>query len=452
MWYINKYKLHYLIIVILIILAGKHSANAQAYQYNYNYLPDSSLETIPYHDNIDSAGLYYIYKRENKLNKDSRYWWSPFSPYAKLVILYNDFKKFKLTNQSFCTGKDEICMYARTGNAFGAVVPFYYFISGAVDPANGIIPKIKVDYKKRDYLNAGLKQTLTKNKYYYVYQYVQQPCCYNFKTNALTMRFNSDSVVRHTANLSPTQTFFDAIFPLPDTLEGVMYKKNCMPTDTLTWEKMAFVYKANGNENFLSIGNYLPLNKTIVEFNPQNYINVYEDCAMFLCFDDVSVYELGDLDDPIKVKDTIINKTCNTFTMRLHAELNPKAGSFLWSTGETTQDITIKKEGVYILSFFVADTVYKQYVNIAKPNELATYNNTTTIYYQFKNIPENKILNIPNTLLPNTINIYSATGALVLSEKNITNKLSLENLASGMYYFKYTDACNIYNGSFLINN
>jgi gliding motility-associated-like protein len=119
-------------------------------------------------------------------------------------------------------------------------------------------------------------------------------------------------------------------------------KSSHILSDTANWEEISGLYKAKGGERYISIGNFnSDANTTMVNFGDgATRIDYY--------IDDVSVTFVGGK-APALGPDTILCRS------QMPYRLSAPDGydSYLWSTGQTTQNIDVYNQGEYTLTCFL---------------------------------------------------------------------------------------------------
>ncbi len=121
-------------------------------------------------------------------------------------------------------------------------------------------------------------------------------------------------------------------------------KSSRILSDTANWEEISGLYKAKGGEKYISIGNFnSDANTTMINFGQGvTRIDYY--------IDDVSVSPAG-IKAPALGTDTIICRS------QMPLRLNAPGGydSYLWSTGQTSQNIDVYDQGKYTLTCSLGD-------------------------------------------------------------------------------------------------
>ncbi len=148
---------------------------------------------------------------------------------------------------------------ALSGNAFGGIIGFYH-------PGTNV----------REYLQIQLSETLQANKTYKVFAYAN---LVNYEQYAIhNLGINLSDV----ALSSPSETVIE--------LSSSIINFEVAPIkDTMNWTRFGGIYKAQGNESYLAIGNFyndLNTNRFLV------YPNTTGDVYSYYFIDDVLVEEI----------------------------------------------------------------------------------------------------------------------------------------------------------------
>lgn len=157
-----------------------------------------------------------------------------------------------------------------------------------------------------EYLEVGLSDTLKNGRKYCVSWYWsragghQNIYYYNVKTDAMQAVFTSDTLRYN----SPTYN----LIQIPPSVKN---PSGNILGDTISWNLFSQTYTANGNERFMTIGNFL-------DFSQNIYVDytIGSDEGAYYFFDDFSIYQLPELtasnDTTICVGDPIqLNVTCD---------------------------------------------------------------------------------------------------------------------------------------------
>jgi len=131
----------------------------------------------------------------------------------------------------------------------------------------------------RNFLQASLKDTLKKNKDYYVEFFIAFTTAHLYGANNLGLLIADTPIV----------TDFK---PLPVTAQILPYG-NPIIKDTINWIKVSGIYKANGGEKYITIGNFKDNVNTLIEKVTIPIIPYYDGAGYFI--DDVSVIPLDSM-------------------------------------------------------------------------------------------------------------------------------------------------------------
>jgi gliding motility-associated-like protein len=288
------------------------------------------------------------------------------------------------------------------------------------------IPDIitSVDTLFKGYIQNKLIDTLIKDNFYKVSFYVsligyEWLFCHVLTTDDIGANLNKK---RH--YILPSQ----ANIPLSYSIRN---PKGNYITDTAGWTLICGVYKAEGGEQFITIGNFEADNQL-------NILSLHEDTSS-LCtstfraidffIDDVSVENLNIHNSN---NDTLV---CNgeSFSKELSAYAN--AQSYLWNTGETTQSITVSAIGKYWVTMQVDCGTVTDTINI------------TAIQKPFFDIKNYATCKMKDSLFVSPI----AATKYKWSTGNLTDKTMIANF--GTYWLTTTDVCeNSYTDTFKIES
>ena len=181
--------------------------------------------------------------------------------------------------------------------------------------------------KVRGYLYQKFRKPLVNGKRYYIGYHVNLEDKSMYATNSLG------------AYLSSSIPTFDTILPLfHQTMQMVNTTLNL--TDTMGWQKLSWVYTANGGELYILLGNNRSqTNIDTVRVLPVWYYNNYPQYWSFYLIEDVFL---------IPVTGQTQRACSNTNTINLQASVWGK--EYLWSNGDTTAGTTIGNNGIYTLT------------------------------------------------------------------------------------------------------
>ncbi len=117
-------------------------------------------------------------------------------------------------------------------------------------------------------------------------------------------------------------------------------------TDTIGWTEVCWLYRAEGGERFLTIGNFRPNTEVTDTVRlPQNLSHPYFSVITYYYFDDVTVekvpYHLASTELPPD------RAVCPGEALHDTLVVGGFYDNFLWSTGDTTRSIVVSGPGTY---------------------------------------------------------------------------------------------------------
>ena len=206
--------------------------------------------------------------------------------------------------------------YARTGNAYASV----YAKAWDFDP------------DRRGYITGSFSTVLEKDAVYCVSYYT------NLCNIAMGAIKNMDAYIHDTLLNWPYGEQNYVLYHLDPQI-----KSSHILTDTAGWEEIKGLYKAEGGEKYITLGNFTSnFHTTMVSF-------VEGPTRIEYNIDDVSVVAIAGIKAPDLGADTLLCRS--EMPVRLHAP--DGYDSYLWSTGETGQSIEVHDEGKYTLTCFL---------------------------------------------------------------------------------------------------
>ncbi|MBL7911677.1 MAG: gliding motility-associated C-terminal domain-containing protein [Bacteroidia bacterium] len=203
----------------------------------------------------------------------------------------------------------------------------------------------------KEYLENKLKQTLLKNKNYCITFYTSLAELSRFTSANMGVVFKKDSVINHAI---PGVNQFISEVPAFET--------TTINSDSINWTKIQFSYVANGDENFMLIGNFNS-NANTVKNQIKPLGAPYGDFAYYY-LDDVSVVEINKA--KAALNDTIFVCANSTYTLGTDSTWD---ASYQWqpSTGLSCANcpnpvITVTNNVKYYLTKQQCSTITKDSV------------------------------------------------------------------------------------------
>jgi gliding motility-associated-like protein len=149
--------------------------------------------------------------------------------------------------------------YPQKGDSYVGLAQYYYFIN---------------DF--REYLKIHLKKKLKKNCYYYLILYYSNADNVQYYSNEVGVLFTANDVA---CDISK----YKLINQVPS-----LQNYNLMDTNSVNWMKFLGIYKAQGDEEWLIIGNFKNDAESIIYFNKEQDVNK----LAYLYIDNVQLYDL----------------------------------------------------------------------------------------------------------------------------------------------------------------
>ncbi len=194
----------------------------------------------------------------------------------------------------------------------------------------------------REYVQVQLTEKLKKDKPYCVEFYVSatydtsyKDYGYFYATDDIGMYFSKDRITQFGGN----DGFLLQVTPQIANNEGNML------ADSEEWMLIKGTYIAQGGEEWITIGNYKADNQTSLYLMYEDTSHLASSPNVWVSYyyiDDVSVREITALHNP--QNDTFVCEN-QSFSKELMAEIGSLY--YHWSTGDTTQKISIYNAGIY---------------------------------------------------------------------------------------------------------
>lgn len=265
----------------------------------------------------------------------------------------------------------------------------------------------------REYLGTRLAQKMIKGQTYCVSLHVAVNRLTKFSTDQLSIYFSTDSVYQHHPG---------ALFKITPQLDNEPGK---YLDDTTGWTKINWVYTATDTFEWMTVGNFREPKHTGVR-TLRNIPD--EDCLMsYYYIDDISILpqpaDTGWLPEQL---------------MPCGAPVTVSGGDFetyLWSTGETTKDITISAPGQYWLETTTACGMHTD-------SFVARTIDTTTVKFTVNDgtFSCQKALSVT---LPSYNTYLWSTGS---------NTPSIDIKTAGVYWAEVSNTCGTYRDSFIVKD
>ncbi|MFN0274560.1 MAG: gliding motility-associated C-terminal domain-containing protein [Chitinophagales bacterium] len=205
-------------------------------------------------------------------------------------------------------------------------------------------------YEYREYIQTRLTEVMVTGNCYYIEFYVNSADDFSLGYN-----YAIDEMGLH---ISDERYFEDFLYGPISLTPQITGEEGLFYTEADTWYKVSGFYEAAGGEEWITIGNFQDDDETELELvNPDESADYG-----YIFVDDVLVTEAGGADF---LEDTVL---CELYYI---LEAPTGAEYYLWSTGDTTQNITVTETGEYSVEIFtgcggaVTDTAYIEFVTAA---------------------------------------------------------------------------------------
>jgi hypothetical protein len=299
--------------------------------------------------------------------------------------------------------------YARTGNAYAGIQPLV--LSWTNTRAN---------------ISVQLTTTLILGNYYLVKFYTNKVNCIEYAHNNIALNFSS--VLTTTVSAGNTVN-----------LPMHIYKfGNPIISDTLNWTEIMGIYKANGTEQYITIGNFKDdANTQVLLANATN-----SSTASYYLIDDVSVEPIctpfwSYRDTAVAIGDSVLIGPAIT---GLNINWYDASGTFI----ANAPGIYVKPNSPTFYTAtedFCGSTVSHTIHVGASPLSVKAITSNQRDFTIAPN-PTNGVLTISTPYTFNKIELLSITGQVLLSQtvNDTTHQLNLQNFAEGIYFVKVSYA------------
>jgi hypothetical protein len=297
--------------------------------------------------------------------------------------------------------------YARTGNAYAGI-----YTTTATN--------------SREYLQVGLTSQLISGKCYYVELFANLANPSEAATNNISVHFSTNPITTtgtgNTLNLT----------------SDIQNSGNPVINDTLNWMKISGVYLAQGDENYITIGNFGDNANTHIDtLNQNGYFSAY------YYIDDVSVTEITPSFTPTwSYRDTTINEGDSVY-------IGSRTGGLKCTWYQNGNVIADSVPGLYVKPNITTSYVVKEILPCSTTswdtltvavNGGVGIRNTNLLEYDIYPNPSSGIFNvyIPNVTVD--MEVYNILGVLVRKVTAVSGAITIDlvNQPKGMYFVKIT--------------
>jgi hypothetical protein len=291
----------------------------------------------------------------------------------------------------------------RTGNAYVGILTFNESI-----------------VNDREYFANLLTTPLANNTYYYVKFYTVNSQCSKY-TTSIQLSFSSSLTYSLTSGFVPlTPHIYDY--------------SNDKIKDTLQWKENIGIYKANGTEQYITIGNFISDSSSNVDTT-----NYDLNCPGAYCFiDDVSVEPIctpfwSYRDTTVAIGDSVL--------------IGPAITGLNINWYDATSTLITNAPGIYVkpaqtttytaVEDFCGNTYTNTIVVTVTPTAVKEYKNNALQISLHPN-PANDIVTITSKNDFSKIELLNVTGQVLLSEtvNDKTRQINLNDFSEGIYFVK----------------
>lgn len=275
----------------------------------------------------------------------------------------------------------------------------------------------------RENLSVQLMSNLINNSYYLVKFYVANVQLYPSAHNNIALNFSS---------VLTTTVSFGGVVNLPMHV----YKfGNPIIADTLNWVEVMGIYKANGTEQYITIGNFK--DDASANINYTKFGNT-PPFASYYMIDDVSVEPIctpfwSYRDTTVAIGDSVL--------------IGPAITGLNINWYDATSTLIANAPGIYVkpaqtttytaVEDFCGSTYTNTIVVTVTPTAVKEYEKDALKVELYPN-PSREVLTVSSRFGFEKIELLSVTGQLLLQEsvKDKIHQLQLQNFADGIYFVK----------------
>ena len=204
---------------------------------------------------------------------------------------------------------------------------------------------------RRAYIQTRLTNTLKKNTYYKVIFHASPT--YHVRLSDDWNHYAISNLGAYLSNERPTR--FNNPYSFNNSEKNTVIQVNpqiqnhsdSLLSDTSSWYKICGIFKAEGGEKWLTIGNFSTDSATNLQLIHSASASGRVIVSSMYYIDLVSVEEVTLFPNETISKDTVVCKG-SLFTKTLRAR--PGASYYQWSTGDSSSSITVDSIGIYWLN------------------------------------------------------------------------------------------------------
>lgn len=225
-------------------------------------------------------------------------------------------------------------------------LPYHDSSIGLIRIFNSQYTSSEVFANSRSYLQTKLLTSLKSNSYYKVKFYVNPTFDINdnngnfYSTSSIGAYFSVDRITKF---LNPIRDDSTVLNVTPQ----IINHPDSLLSDTSKWHEICGIFKAQGGEQWLTLGNFFNDNNTMLLLlqSATNSSIQYHQSYYFI--DYVTVEEVKNINPKDSSQDTLV---CPGSSFSKTLKARPGATHYMWSTGDTTKSIVVDSVGSYWLN------------------------------------------------------------------------------------------------------
>ena len=301
----------------------------------------------------------------------------------------------------------------------------------------------------REYLQVELTDSLRLGYCYYVEFYAANSQFVPFAVNNIAAQFSH-------ASYQTTLTTSNSLLNVPSHITNY---GNTIIGDTVKWQKICGIYKVQGNEKYITIGNFnTDANTDTVRLYPIGTGPVLAANMAYVFIDAVAVYSFNPTGNlPWSYRDTIINEGASVFIgntmggINFHPQWYKEDGSFITTNAGITVSPTLTSN--YIVQYTLCGVVRSDTVKVTvNPkngvglNELDFFDKNLQVYpipadeeitFEYKNALNGEHLAI---VIQNSLGQVIQEDRLTFENKKAAIKIN--DLPEGIYFVTIKNQAN----------
>ena len=332
---------------------------------------------------------------------------------------------------------------------YGGVGSFYpYYLNAKEGQAYAGI-QVYNSQNYREYLQVELTESLSLGSCYYVEFYATN-------IQGVTHAVNNIAANLSATNFPTTLTTTNSLLSIPSHITTY---NNTIIRDTVKWEKISGIYTGQGNEKFITIGNFkTDMNTDTFRIYALGTGPISSAISAYIFIDAVAVYSFNPTGNlPWSYRDTTINEGASVFIgntmggINFHPQWYKEDGSFITTNAGITVSPTLTSN--YIVQYTLCGVVRSDTVKVTvNPkngvglNELDFFDKNLQVYpipadeeitFEYKNALNGEHLAI---VIQNSLGQVIQEDRLTFENKKAAIKIN--DLPEGIYFVTIKNQAN----------